>query len=295
MKRLIVNADDFGWTEKINQGIVEGHQNGIITSTTLMANGPAFAHAVGLAKSASGLGVGIHLNLSDGTPISNPSGLGVLVNDKGAFHLPPPALLRKLALRKIQIKQVEVELRAQIEKVLQSGLEVTHLDGHKHFHFLPQFLRLVLDLAREYRIPAIRFAREEVSGIIRLARKNWRTSPAVAKQFLVGRTLSWLRQAMAPTLQGKKIRTPDYLIGITSTGYLDTGHLKYLLARLPAGTCELVCHPGYVDPHLLQSPTRLLKQRETELFALLDPAVKEWVDRHDIQLITYKELSGGIS
>jgi hopanoid biosynthesis associated protein HpnK len=292
MRRLIINADDFGLTERINDAIVECHRNGIVTSTTLMANGAAFENATGRARTERNLGIGIHLNLSEGTPISDPSQLGSLINERGLFHLSPVQLLRKLMAKEIHLNMVEMELRAQIEKVLPAGIEVTHLDGHKHFHFIPQFLQMALRLAQEYRIPAIRCAGEGNTRLFRLAGRNWRTSPTIMKQFFTGRALSLLAGIMKARLESSGLKSPDYVLGIASTGFLDSHHLRNLIARLPDGTSELVCHPGYVDKQLMESPTRLLQQRETEITALVSPDVKEWLNRRGVQLINYRNLCG---
>src|SRR3990172_4904703 len=146
MIKLIVNADDFGLTEKINEATVEGHRGGIITSTTLLANGAAFETAVRLARLESDLGVGVHLNLSEGYPLCQPCRLASLTNEKGSLYLSPVGLVRKLASGRINLGQVELELRAQIEKVKCACIEATHLDGHKHFHYFPPFLEIVIRL-----------------------------------------------------------------------------------------------------------------------------------------------------
>jgi len=293
MRRLIINADDFGLTERINDAIIECHQKGIVTSTTLMANGPAFDNATERARTEQKLGIGIHLNLSEGTPISDPSQLRSLINETGRFYLSPVQMLRKLMDRGISLGKVEMELRAQIEKVLNAGIEVTHLDGHKHVHLIPQFLQIALRLAQEYKIPAIRCAREGTTRLLSLAGRNWRSSPTVLKQYFTGKALSILANTMKARIESAGLKAPDYLLGITSTGFLDSHHLINLIARLPDGTSELVCHPGYVDKQLMESPTRLLQQRETEITALVSPEVKEWLNRRGVQLVNYRNLCGG--
>jgi len=292
MRRLIINADDFGLTERINDAIIECHRNGIVTSATLMANGPAFDNATERATADPKLGIGIHLNLSEGTPISDPSQLGSLINERGRFHLLPVQMLRKLMVKGICLCKVEMELRAQIEKVLNAGIAVTHLDGHKHFHIIPQFLQIALRLAQEYKIPAIRCAGERTTRLFRLAGRNWRSSPTILKQYVTGKALSILASTMKARVESAGLKAPDYVLGISATGFLDSHHLRILIPRLPDGTSELVCHPGYVDKQLMESPTRLYQQRETEIKALISPEVKEWLDRCGVQLINYRDLCG---
>jgi predicted glycoside hydrolase/deacetylase ChbG (UPF0249 family) len=188
---------------------------------------------------------------------------------------------------------VELELRAQIEKVKSAGIVATHLDGHKHFHYLPPFFEVLIRLAKEYRIPAIRFGQEQVAGVLSLVARNWRASPLILKQYLAGMTLSSLSKSLRHKLEKAGLKAPDYLLGITSTGFLDFKHLKDLLVQLPHGTCELVCHPGYVDAQLKQTPTRLLKQRETEISALTQPGLRDWIRQRNIHLINYRQLTEG--
>jgi predicted glycoside hydrolase/deacetylase ChbG (UPF0249 family) len=202
-------------------------------------------------------------------------------------------MLRKLMAPGICLGEVEMELRAQIEKVLNAGIEVTHLDGHKHVHLIPQFLQIALRLAQEYKIPAIRCAREGTTRLFRLAGRNWRSSPTVLKQYFTGKALSILANTMKARIESAGLKAPNYVLGITSTGFLDSHHLRNLIARLPDGTSELVCHPGYVDKQLMESPTRLLQQRETEVTTLVSPEVKEWLNRREVQLVNYRNLCGG--
>src|SRR5262245_18293092 len=132
MKRLIVNADDFGLSEGINQDVMLGYHQGIITSATLMASGAGFAAAVEMARSASNLGVGVHLNLTEGEPVSAPSSIPGLVDARGLFAYTVEQLAWKALLGTLSLLEIERELRAQIEKILAAGVAVTHLDSHKH-------------------------------------------------------------------------------------------------------------------------------------------------------------------
>ena len=137
MKRLIVNADDFGFTRDVNEGILEAHRNGILTATTLMATGPAFEHAVALARQAPQLDVGAHL---------------VLVGAPG-FPPTPARLAAAVALGRIRIYD---QLARQVQRILDAGIRPSHLDTHKHSHILPPVLDAVTRIAREFRIPWVR-------------------------------------------------------------------------------------------------------------------------------------------
>jgi predicted glycoside hydrolase/deacetylase ChbG (UPF0249 family) len=155
MKRLIVNADDFGLTTQVNQAIIDGHFCGLITSTSLMANGEAFEPAVALSRQAPRLGVGVHLNLTEGKPVAPASSIPSLVNSQGCFARKPGRLWRAMILGRVCTVDIEKELRAQIEKVLAAGIVPTQLDSHKHVHALPVLGRMTTRLARQYGIPAL--------------------------------------------------------------------------------------------------------------------------------------------
>src|SRR5437868_6370726 len=136
MKYLIVNADDFGLTSGVNRAVVEAHTRGILTSTTLMANMLAFDDAMRLAKANPGLGVGLHFNITQGKPVADASRVRGLLDEGGEFLGTSTALLRRALAGKLHVQEVEIELRAQIEKVLGAGLSLTHVDSHKHAHAL---------------------------------------------------------------------------------------------------------------------------------------------------------------
>ncbi len=289
-KKLIVNADDFGLTEKVNQAIIKGHQEGIITSTSLLANGRAFDSAVVLAKQFTSLGVGVHLNLTEGAPLSALLGLRGLVNPGGSFRLTPVRLACCLLSGAIKLSSLEGELRAQIEKLLDAGIRPTHLDSHKHIHLVPAIFRVLMRLAVEYGIGGIRCVRERVAYLSRLVRRHRGSLPRILKQYLVGLTLSLVCMPQRPKLRRARLRFPVHCFGITPTGFLDSRHFQEILECLPEGTTELICHPGTVDEDLQRTPTRLLEHRERELQAILAFETKETLVRQGIRLISYAGL-----
>jgi hopanoid biosynthesis associated protein HpnK len=291
MKRLIVNADDFGLTEKVNQAIVQGHRSGIITSTTLMANGMAFNSAVALAQATPELGVGIHLNLTTGKAISCRSKIPGLVDARGVFCNTPEWLVAKLAAGTLSLSQVEQEFQAQIGKVLSAGVFPTHLDGHKHVHLFPPIFKLVIRMAKEYGIAGVRCTRERSIGLLKLLRKNSTASGQILSQYLVGRLLSVVSLNLMAKLQRARLNFPNHFFGIAVTGFLDTDILETIICHVPEGTSELMCHPGYVDADLTNTHTRLLKQREREIQAMLQPEIKRLLVHHGIELISYRHLN----
>jgi hopanoid biosynthesis associated protein HpnK len=287
VKNLIVNADDLGWTEGVNRGIAEAHRNGIVTSASLLANGGAFASAVDMARSTPGLGVGVHLNLSDGAPVAARELLTSLVNDGGEFEGGPENLLLRIARGGLPLREVEMEWEAQIEKVRDAGIQPTHLDGHKHVHMLPGLFETALRLAKRYGIGAIRVAHEASSLRAALSTGEELHTAAVLKQGVQARGLKFLARDAREQAERAGISTADYFCGIAQTGEMTKQGVAQLVRSLPEGTTELMCHPGYADEELQTTATRLQSSRQTELAILTDLGIRNLVASQGIRLIDY--------
>jgi hopanoid biosynthesis associated protein HpnK len=290
MKSLIVNADDFGLTEGVNRAILDGHRNGIITSTTLMANGMAFDSAVAAALTTPDLGVGVHLNLTQGHPVSPGSHVPSIVTSEGSFYSSPGVLAMQILRRRAKLKDIETELRKQIEKIASTGLRITHLDGHKHIHLLPSIFDVVLKLARDYGIQCVRCPLEPAASALGPLRSGRGGLPNMAKQYLLARALSALATWQASKVRKAGLFLPDHFYGLSQTGFLDAALLEQILQALPEGTSEIMCHPGYDDEALLGLRTRLHGERETELEALTSAQNRQLVDELEIELIPYDKL-----
>jgi predicted glycoside hydrolase/deacetylase ChbG (UPF0249 family) len=287
VKSLIVNADDLGWTEGVNRGILEAFQHGIVTSASLLANGAAFGGGVEAARSAPGLGVGVHLNLSDGPPLANPQTVPTLLNKHSEFAGGPERLLLRRARRGLLLAEVETEWDAQIRKVGDAGIAPTHLDGHKHVHMLPGLFEIALKLAKRHGIGAIRVSLEASSLRAALASGAKQNSGVVLKQGVQARGLKLLARGARAQAGRAGISTADYFCGIAQTGELTREGVEQFLKSLPAGTTELMCHPGYADAALQKTPTRLQLSRETELQILTDTGIRNLVASLGIRLIDY--------
>lgn len=287
MKNLIVNADDLGWSEGVNRGIAEAHRHGIVTSTSLLANGAAFVLAVELARTTPGLGVGVHLNLSDGPPAAERETVTSLLNDNGEFAGSPESLLLRIARRGVDVGEVEREWEAQISKVREAGISPTHLDGHKHVHMLPGLFEIALRLAKRHEIPAVRVAHEESSLRTALAAGREQNAGIVMRQGVQARGLKLLARDAREMAERAGIATADYFCGIAQTGELTRQGVERLLRALPEGTTELMVHPGYLDDALKKSPTRLRESREEELRILTDTGIRNLVASEGIRLIDY--------
>jgi len=284
LKNLIVNADDLGWTDGVNRGIVEAFHHGIVTSTSLLANGAAFAGGVEAARSAPGLGVGVHLNLSDGPPVADREIVTSLLNNDGEFAGGPENLLLRRARRGLSLAEVENEWDAQIQKVRDAGISPTHLDGHKHVHMLPGLFEIALKLAKRHDIGAIRVSLEASSLRAALSSGSKRNAGVVMKQGVQARGLKLLARDAREQAGRAGISTADYFCGIAQTGELTREGMEQFVKSLPDGTTELMCHPGYADAALQKTPTRLQDSRQTELRILTDTGIRNLVASMGIRL-----------
>ena len=287
MKNLIVNADDLGWTDGVNRGILEAFHHGIVTSTSLLANGAAFAGGVEAARSTPGLGVGVHLNLSDGPPVADRETVTSLLNDDGEFAGGPESLLLRRARRGLLLAEVENEWDAQIQKVRDAGIAPTHVDGHKHVHMLPGLFEIALRLAKRHDIGAIRVSLEASSLRAALASGSKQNAGVVMKQGVQARGLKLLARNAREQALRAGISTADYFCGIAQTGELTREGVEQFVKSLPDGTTELMCHPGYADAALRKTPTRLQDSRQTELQILTDTGIRNLVASRGIRLIDY--------
>ena len=287
MRNLIVNADDLGWTEGINRGILKAFHHGIVTSTSVLANGAAFAAGIKAAESAPGLGVGVHLNLSNGSPVTVRESVTSLLKPDGQFSGGPESLLLKRARGGLVLREVEAEWDAQIQKVRDAGIEPTHVDGHKHVHMLPGLFEIALRLAKKHGIGAIRVSLEESSLRAALASGTRHCAGVVMKQGVQARGLKLLARDAREQAERAGIATADFFCGIAQTGELTLDGVARLLKTLPEGTTELMCHPGYADEALGKSATRLQSSRQSELEILTSNEVRNLVASQGIRLIDY--------
>lgn len=287
MRNLIVNADDLGWTEGVNRGIAEAHRNGIVTSASLLANGAAFGSAVELVRTTPALGVGVHLNLSDGEPVAPRELVTSLLNQRGELEGKPESLLLRLARRSVSLEEVEREWDAQILKVRDSGIQPTHLDGHRHVQMLPGLFEIALRLAKRHGIAAIRISHEASSLRAALSFGTKQKGAVVMRQGVQARGLKLLAPDAREQAERAGIATADYFSGIAQTGELTREGVLRLLEILPEGATELMCHPGYVDAELAKSGTRLQASRQKEVEILTDTEIRNLVASQGIRLIDY--------
>jgi chitin disaccharide deacetylase len=292
VRNLIVNADDLGWTDGVNRGIVEAHRKGLVTSTTLLANGRAYDSALEAARQNPELGIGVHLSLDGGRPTAPAEQVPGLLNDAGELDGGTEGLLLRIASRRLRLEEVEQEWDAQIRKIQESGITPTHLDGHKHVQMLPGLFELALRLAKKHGIRAIRVANEESSLRSALSVGALQNTGVVLKQGAQARGLKLLARDAREMAEREGIATSDYFCGITQTGELTREGIEEFLEKLPEGTTELMCHPGYVDEDLRRTATRLQESRAAELEILTDASIRKIVASRGIRLINYGFIGG---
>jgi hopanoid biosynthesis associated protein HpnK len=290
MKRLIVNADDFGFTPGVNAGVVHAWREGIVTGTTLMASGDAFHDAVELARVNPELPVGCHLVLVGGQAVAKPKDVPSLADSDGRLPRTILGLMARLATGKISIHEIENEFRAQIERLRHEGIQPTHLDTHKHTHVYPRVMEALVQVAGEFGITRVRKPFEDLRRLLGFS-PGLENGRAPLKQRAAALAVQPASPRFQALVKSGGIRTPDHLYGMAMTGRLAAEAILRVLGGLPEGSSELICHPGAYDADLERAPTRLKKQRQAELEALTDPAVRRAAEMNGIQLISYRELN----
>jgi hopanoid biosynthesis associated protein HpnK len=288
MKQLIVNADDFGMTRGVNRAIAECHARGIVTSSTIIANGAEFEDAISLARAAPALALGAHLNLSQGIPVAPPHEIPSLLNSRGELFLKPPRLLHRISSKRVRTREIEIELRAQIRRVLGTGISPDHLDGHLHCHVVPGVREIVIQLAQEFGITAVRCPIDLIIRPPRRSRQTLRARSGHAARRVVAGGVSYFARRFKPLLDKSGLRYPDHFAGNVYVGAFDLSALRDILASLPEGVTELMCHPGYVDAELAAAGGSLQSQREKEVEALTSPDIRQLLNASAIHLATYR-------
>ena len=294
MRRLIVNADDFGLTSGVNRAIAQAHEHGIVTSTTLMANSRAFAGAVEVARSAAGdrpLSVGCHIVLMDGEPLLPSEKVPTLLdpgnNDARRFRDRLNDFVIASFRHKLNPDEIEAEASAQIGRIQAAGIQPTHFDTHKHAHMFPAVLRPLLRAAKAHDVPAVR---NPFGQVWPLPLSNLLRTRQVWKRFAQLNVLRKLGGTFRAEVAAHGLRTTDGSLGVLATGSLDVKLFTAMIDNMPEGTWEFVCHPGYNDAELEGVRTRLRQSREQELALLTSPEARDLLARRSIQLISYREL-----
>jgi chitin disaccharide deacetylase len=283
--RLIVNADDFGMSRGISDGIIRAHLNGFLTSTSLMVNMPGSEKALEHLSTATRLSVGIHLNICQGLPVSPARDIPTLVDDGGTFH-PPAMMIRKLWRWQVSARDLEREFHAQICWLKSRGFNPTHADSHHHVHIYPAAARA---FARALSAAGIRCVRASRCS-------SWPKNRGIGGLHEGGIVRQLFVHGYRSTLQNtllRKFHSPNSRVSFSQQARRDVTNLKShwmtTFENLPEGTFEFACHPGLWERGFSETD-RIYLQREQELELLLDPEMQGVIARRGIQLISYREL-----
>jgi hopanoid biosynthesis associated protein HpnK len=269
--RLIVNADDFGRSHSINEAVIRAHQEGILTSTSLMVNEPGFDEAVALARENPKLGVGLHLTLLVGHSALSPEKIPGLVNHRGEFSNNPVGVGFRYFFNRRLREQLRAEIHAQFDRFRTTGLSLDHVNGHLHLHLHPVVFRILMEDAGKLGIQRMRLTRDCLARSNRMTHGRWfyRVAHALIHDRLSKRAREPLRQ--------RGIKHAQITFGLLQDSHVDEEYVLKLLPELPDGDSELYSHPS-------------LDEFRHEFDALVSPRVKELVKKLGIELIRYQDL-----
>jgi len=284
MKSLIINADDFGLHETVNLGIIHGFTVGCITSTTIMASGNAFEHAVTLASANPQLGVGVHLTLVGEKPVCHPDQITSLVDQQGCLAPQYPQFLLRYLLGQIHLVDIRRELTAQVQKVVDSGIKITHLDSHQHMHTVPGISTVTMDIAKKFGIKAVRIPAEpyffvggyQCSAIRMIARAG----------------LTCLAQVAREKFRKGGLAMPQHFFGMLAGGNMREEFLLNIIDALPDGISEIMMHPG-TNNEELNNQYHWDYHGQEELAAVTSGQLRSRLADKKITLRSFRDLAYG--
>lgn len=278
-KKILVNADDFGRHRLINRAVAEAAERGILRSTTLMPGGAAFDDAVEIARAHPALGVGIHLTLVNGNPVSAAEDIPTLVDETGHFYDNHGIFVKRYFAGKVAKEDIRRELFAQVRKMETTGLALTHIDSHQHMHMLPGVIDIALDAAEAIGLSATRISKSPLFT-------GFSGNPAQ----LIGRAGLWTLSSLAKQhAKARHFRTPDHFAGIVAGSAVTEAHLRKIIETLPSGTTEIMMHPG-TDNTLLAKETGWDHDFEAEFAAMTSGEIGEILEKAGVETVNYNEL-----
>jgi hopanoid biosynthesis associated protein HpnK len=267
-KHLIVTADDFGLHESVNEAIERASQAEFLTAASLMISAPAAADAIDRARRLPQLRVGLHLVLADGWPVLAPALIPALVDGNGYMD---GAMLRRgvaIFVSPAARRQIAAEMRAQLLAFRRTGLTLDHVNVHKHFHFHPTILSILLSLAQEFGIRAVRVPQEPLW--FARAHGRWPALPGAA-------SLAALAASMKHRIRAAGILCNDHVFGIANSGAMNERGLLQVLSRLPRGITEIYLHPAIESGSTIAASMAGYRHDE-EFAALLSSRVRAAID-----------------
>jgi len=281
LRKLIINADDFGLSSGVNRAVEKSWKEGILTQASLMAGGAAFDEAADIAHRNPGLQVGLHLTLVQGRPVLPPEQIPGLVGSNGFFPDNPVAVGMKLFFDPTIRMQLRNEIEAQIHKLKQAGIPLSHIDGHLNIQMHPTVFSLLAELMPRHGITSFRITRERLFENLRLDRS--RMLGKAVERIIFG----VLSRHAAPVLKYHGVSSAGEVKGVLNSGRMSEDYLIAMLDRLQEGTSEVYFHPGCLPDAEL---TRLMPdyRHEEELAALLSPKLRLHLEKKSISLTNYR-------
>jgi predicted glycoside hydrolase/deacetylase ChbG (UPF0249 family) len=277
---LIVNADDFGYTAGVTRGILAAHDEGIVTSATVMATGSAVDLAIAEAKRRPNLGIGVHLTLCDVAPAAPRDSVRSLMDSQADRFPTLMGMARRVLAGRVRFAELVAELHAQIARVVDAGIRPTHLDTHRHVIVLPMVLDAIVEAARPFGVRAIRRP---------LERGGWKRASAAA--ILKYGILAPITFRLARRARAAGFSSPDEFWGISAMGRADfAARLAAAIDAVRPGITEFMVHPGEIDAELRRIDS-YIGPRETELSALRNPELRDRCVRRGIRLASYAALA----
>lgn len=280
---LIINADDFGYSTAVNRAILQAHQQGVLTSTSLMVNERAADEAVQLAKATPSLAVGLHLVLVLGRAALSPATIPHLVDAAGNFTNSSFTAGVKYYFSPAARRELRQEMRAQFEKFRATGLPFSHVDGHTHLHMHPVIFDELLKLCEEFHVKRVRVVQSEMRLSLRLDRSQWPI------KLVLGSVFNLLARHCRKKLRGRGFVVPEKVYGFLQTGNLNEDYWLGLLPQMPHTTSEIYAHPLTADAedwNQQENPRGVL-----ELQAMLSPRVRAAIQQAGFSLATYETVS----
>jgi len=277
MSYLIINADDFGFSQGVNAAIIQAHEEGILTSTSLMVSGDAAQEAIALAKNHPHLAVGLHLVLVCGKSVLPPAQIPNLVDSQGNFSNNPTQAGLSYQFNQATRAELRLEISAQLEKFRDSGLNLAHVDGHLHLHVHPVILNILTEFAAEFQIKFIRLPSEELSKNLKIDQRNLFT------KIIWSLVFGQLRRYGEGLLKANQIKFADRVYGLLQTGDMSEEYLLGLIPQIEAELVEIYSHPDLVN-------TEINNGGEVELAGLLSQQVRELLTVKGFKLSNYNQL-----
>lgn len=280
--QLIINGDDFGYSSGVNRAIIQAHQQGVLTSTSLMVNEGAADEAVQLAQATPSLAVGLHLVLVLGRATLSPTTIPTLVDAQGKFTNSPFVAGVKYYFSPGARRELRQEMRAQFEKFVATGLPFSHVDGHTHLHMHPVIFDELVKLCEEFGVQRLRIVKGEIRLSLQLDRSQ------VLGKVVIGSVFNLLARRCEKKLRGRGFGVPEKVYGLLQTGNLNESLLLRLIPQMTPTTSEIYAHPLAPDAeewNEQENPHGFM-----ELQALLSPRVREALQQAGFKLTTYPHL-----